>query len=533
MEPKEDSAAAGIKIEELLCPSVFPHPITHLELRETHVSWVILTGSVAYKIKKPLKLDFLDASTLARRRALCEDEIRLNRRLAPELYTGVVAITRDAAGLHMGGSGQTVEYAVQMKQFDASQELPALLSQGQLSLAEVTVLAERLAEFHVHAATAPAGDAFDYIGQLRNSVLGNLATLLSHLDSTQQFPEMGLLIDWTHDSLHTFAARFRKRQEQGFVRECHGDLHAHNIVRWKGRLTPFDCLEFDPKLRWIDVMNDVAFLVMDFVAHDRADLAAGFLSRYVEQTGDYAGIRLLPFYAVYRALVRAMVDALGAEQRPARHRELYERLQCRVHTAADFMQAKSPALLIMHGPSGSGKSWLSEILVPLIPALRIRSDLERKRLAPPPGDAHDAGARQGLYSTEMTRRTYARLAACAEDCLLAGVNTIVDATFLDRQDRRQFRDLAGRLGVAFVIVSCRATEAELARRIAARRTKNDPSDADLAILDQQLQQLQPLPPDEETQVIRVDTMAQDAVSGAVSAVQARAGNLRTLFKGAP
>jgi aminoglycoside phosphotransferase family enzyme/predicted kinase len=530
MEPKEDSTAAGLKIEELLCPAVFPHPITHLELRETHVSWVILTGSVAYKIKKPLKLDFLDASTLARRRALCEEEIRLNRRLAPELYAGVVAITMDAAGLHMVGSGQIVEYAVRMKQFDASQELPALLAQSQIGLAEVAVLAERLAEFHVHAATAPAGDAFDYIGQLRNSVLGNLATLLSHLDPTQQFPEMGLLVDWTHDSLHTFAARFRKRQEQGFVRECHGDLHAHNIVRWKGRLTPFDCLEFDPKLRWIDVMNDVAFLVMDFVAHARADLAAGFLSRYVEQTGDYAGIRLLPFYAVYRALVRAMVDALGAEQRPAQHRELYERLRCRVRTAADFMQAKSPSLLIMHGPSGSGKSWLSELLVPLIPALRIRSDLERKRLAPPP---HDALARQGNHTAEMTRRTYARLALCAESCLLAGVNTIVDATFLDREDRRQFRELAGRLGVSFVIVSCRATEAELARRIAARRTKNDPSDADLAILDQQLRHLEPLPADEDTQVIHVDTMAQDAVSGAVSAIQARAGNLRTLFRGAP
>jgi len=518
----KDRTAAGLKIEELLCASAFPHPITHLELRETHISQVILTGSVAYKIKKPIKLEFLDTTTLARRRVLCEEELRLNRRLAPELYTGVVAITQDADGVHMGGCGSIVEYAVQMKQFDASQELPELLARGEVSLGEVTMLAEQLAEFHTHAATAPAGD-FDYVGQLRNSVLGNLATLLSHLGSTRQFPEMGLLVDWTHDSLHTFAGRFHKRQEGGFVRECHGDLHAHNIVRWKGQLTPFDCLEFDPQLRWIDVMNDVAFLVMDFVAHDRTDLAYGFLSRYVEHTGDYEGIRLLPFYAVYRALVRAMVDALGAEQRPAQHQELFERLQCRVRTAADFMQPKSPSLCIMHGPSGSGKSWLSERLVPLIPALRIRSDLERKRLARTnPGNVQGAAFRQGKYSAEMTRRTYARLAVCAESCLLAGVNTIVDAAFLDREDRRRFQELATRLSVGFVIASCEAGEAELARRIAARRTQNDPSDADPAVLDQQLRHLEPLSADEQAHVIHVDSLP-DAPSKALSALQARVG----------
>jgi aminoglycoside phosphotransferase family enzyme/predicted kinase len=509
------------KIEELLRPTAFPHSTTCLALRETHISWVILTGSVAYKIKKPLKLDFLDASTLARRRALCEEELRLNRRLAPELYVDVVAVTKDRDGVHMGGSGTIVEYAVRMKQFDAADELPTLLSRHEVNLDEVTLLAERLADFHLHAPAVPPGDLFDYVGQLRASVLGNLATLLSHLDSVQQFPEIGVLTDWTHDTLRTFAERFRRRQESGFVRECHGDLHAHNIVRWEGRLTPFDCLEFDPKLRWIDVMNDVAFLVMDFAAHDRKDLAAGFLSRYVECTGDYEGIRLLPFYAVYRALVRAMVDALGAEQRPSLHRELYERLQCRVRTAVDFMQPGSPSLVIMHGFSGSGKSWLSERLVPLIPALRIRSDVERRRLARESGGARAAGFRQGPYAPEMSRRTYARLADCAESCLLAGVNAIADAAFLQRDERRLFQELAGRLSVRFVMVYCEAGKTELARRITARQMGNDPSDADLAVLDQQLRHLEPLLPEERPLTIQVDTTSAGAADQVLAALKAR------------
>jgi aminoglycoside phosphotransferase family enzyme/predicted kinase len=519
----ENCTAPGLRIEELLCSAAFPHPVTQLELRETHVSWVILTGSVAYKIKKPQKLDFMDASTLDRRRHLCEEEIRLNKRLTPEIYEDVVAIAKDASGIHVGGPGSIVEYAVRMKQFETSQELPALVARGEVTVGEVAALAERLAEFHSRAAIAPRADSFDYVAQLRNSVLGNMATLLAHLDSTRQFPELGVLIDWTHDSLHTFAERFRKRQEGGFIRECHGDLHAHNIVRWQGRLTPFDCLEFDPKLRWIDVMNDVAFLVMDFAALDRKDLAYAFLSRYVERTGDYEGVRLLPFYAVYRAAVRAMVDALSAEQHPAKHEEFYERLQCRVRTAVEFMQARSPTLFIMHGPSGSGKSWLSDRLVPLVQALRIRSDLERKRLASAvPAASIESAFRQGVYAPEMTRRVYARLALCAENCLLAGVNTIVDAAFLEAEHRRLFQDLAKRSGVHFVIVSCVAEEDEMASRIANRRlARTDPSEADLTVLEQQLRHPEPLNADELAHAITVDTMLADPVGAAMTNLRAR------------
>jgi hypothetical protein len=529
--PSIEAFATGsesvLNIDELLKGAAYAHAVSDIKLHETHISWVILTGEYAYKVKKRVKLEFLDSTTLATRQFLCNEELRLNKRLAPDLYLEVVPITQDHKGIRLGGTGEIIDYAVKMKQFDSSEELPARLVRADVTAREITLLAERLAEFHRRAALAPDDAGFDYVAQLRDSVLGNVAALLAHLSPLHEFPAMGQLIDWTHDSLHNLHERFRKRQLRGYIRECHGDLHAHNIVRWQGQLTPFDCLEFDPKLRWIDVMNDVAFLVMDLVGHDRKDLAYEFLSRYVEQTGDYAGIRLLPFYAVYRALVRAMVDALSGEQKPAERLELNGRLQGRISTALDFILPKRPSLIIMHGPSGSGKSWLSERLVPLVAAVRLRSDQERKRmLEAESAPGADSAISPDLYTPARNRHTYARLLKCAESCLLGGVSVIVDAAFLNADDRERFRSLAERCGASFVILSCIADKVEMGRRIARRGQENvDPSEATIAVLENQLQGFVPLRADELAHVIRVDTLQPDPQRAAFATLQAREVNL--------
>jgi uncharacterized protein len=513
-----------LHIDALLSPAVYPHPVAKIQVHETHISWVILTGDFAYKIKKRLKLEFIDSRALATRRFLCEEELRLNRRLAPELYVGVVPITQDLTGLHIGGDGRIVDYAVKMRQFEPAQELPALLPRADVSANEMADLEKHLAEFH-HKAHPPADASFDYLAQLRESVLGNLATLLAHLPSLQGSADIGELIDWTHDSLHDLHEQFRQRQAQGFIREGHGDLHAHNIVRWRGQLTPFDCLEFDPKLRFVDVMNDVAFLVMDLFAHARQDLACEFLNCYVEQTGDYSGIRLLPFYAVYRALVRALVDALGGEQKPAERPAWKGRMQGRIATALKFMRPAPPTLYIMHGPSGSGKSWLSERLIPLLGAVRLRSDVERKRLASIATQSVDLSTLPDLYSPAVNQLTYARLLSCAESCLLGGVSVIIDAAFLNVQDRQRFKTLADRLGAAFVIVSCNADREEMARRIMRRAIdKADPSDATVAVLNQQLQAFVPLQTEELRSVIYVNTMQPNSERAAVATLRAREAN---------
>ena len=503
--------------DDLMSAAAFDHPVADLEVLETNTSWIILTGRYAYKIKRAVAFDFLDMTTLARRRFLCEEELRLNRRLAPDLYIDVVAITRGERGLAIGGSAQIVEYAVRMRQFDRSQELSALLDRGDVSAAQIDAFALRLARFH--AAAAPSADCIDFTNteHMRGAVLGNAAVLLAHVDSDLDIPELRPLIDWTRDYLDGSMRWFRQREQDGCIRECHGDLHARNIVRWRGELVAFDCLEFDPKLRWIDVMNDVAFLFMDLAARGRMDLAFVFLNSHVASTGDYDGIRLLPFYAVHRALVRAMVDALAAEQDPRKRRDFSRRFRARIGIAADFVRPKPPILILMHGPSGSGKSWLSERLAPVVGAVRIRSDVERKRLAGlGAGDPH---------TPQFDARTYARLRECATACLQAGLPTIVDAAFLRRDDRDSFKALAARLAVPCVVLSCEAERSILSERIAARaRAAVDPSDADLAVLDGQLRALEPFGADERPLIAAVATSDPRALAVAQEAVGARRGS---------
>ncbi|MFC4308484.1 AAA family ATPase [Steroidobacter flavus] len=497
-----------LRIEELLQLAAFEHDVTHPRLVETHISWVILTGPFAYKIKKPVKLDFIDTSTLERRRHYCYEELRLNRRLAPELYLDVVPITRQGGRAHMGGDGPAIEYAVCLKQFDPDEELPALLDRGDVSLPEILRLGEMLADFHLRTEAISDLYAPEATQRMYDTVLGNLEQLLEYTERQQDIPELRRLWDWTRAEIEAHQAAFEERAQEHRIRDCHGDLHAANVVRFDGRLVPFDCIDFDAQLRCIDVMNDIAFLIMDLYSRDREDLAAALLSRYLEITGDYAGVRLLPFYAVYRALVRAKVDAIAADTK---------RMQRRVRTAVELTQRPQPTLLLMHGLSGSGKSWLSEQLVAPLHALRIRSDLERQRLLG--ASASAAGFKQGNYAPEMSHRVYARLMECAERCLQAGFNVIVDAAFLDAADRELFTSLADRMNVTCVFISCHADPATLLNRVATRAKRgNDPSEADQSVVNAQLRDFKPLK-SEHHRIVEVDTRDTDPVGKVVSSLQ--------------
>ena len=514
--------ASAFRIHELLAPEAFPHPVSAITLRETHISWVILTGPFAYKIKKAVKFDFIDSLTLQRRRHLCEEELRLNRRLAPDLYVDVVAITRKNGCIAIDGDGAAIEYAVRMQQFSASDELPALLTTRDVKVAQMEALAESLAQFHLNATVAAPTQAPAKTELMYQSVFGNLAQLLTHL-SGEYSSALNRLIDWTHDTAQALEPAFEARERSGFVRECHGDLHAANIVRWHGQLVPFDAIEFEPKLRWIDVISDVAFLVMDLASHERTDLASALLSRYLEVTGDYDGVRVLPFYAAYRALVRAKIDALAAEQLPSQAAELRQRLQRRIRAALTWTTRRQPTLVLMHGASGSGKSWLSRQLVPELGAIRIRSDLERKRLAGRQATQPSAASvREGIYAPQFTHRTYGRMVDCAENCLRAGFDVVVDASFLEVTDRELFRGLAKRFGALCLIVSCQADPITLAQRIEERSAgHSDPSDATLSVLDTQLRAMQPFESSEQPDVVAVDTRESDAIQRVVAAIRGR------------
>jgi len=519
------------RLAELLDPACFAHPVSELQLRETPISWVLLTGRYAYKIKKPVHLPFIDASSLQRRQFLCAEELRLNSRFAPELYLDVVPIVEQHGRLRIDAPGAPLEYAVRMRQFAASEELGDQLAQARVTRQDMVALGRSIAAQHASAAVAAADDAYGDPQLLSAQLQENFAALRAALTDAGELQLLERLEGWSRHNIERLQPLLRRRRAGGRVRECHGDLHAGNIVRWHGRLVPFDCLEFAPALRWIDVISDVAFLFMDLLSHARADLAFVFLSAWLEDSGDYEGLRLLPLCAVYRALVRAKVDALGeagAAGEIARSR--HARLRARLDTAARLVSPRASALLLMHGVTGSGKSWVSEQLIGALGAVRMRSDLERRRLGDRSGAVTTpaaAGVGQGAYSAAQRERSYRRLLDCADSALAGGCHAIVDATFLDRSMRQMFEALAQRRHCPLLIVCCRAERATLEARLRERtRRGEDASQATPAVLAAQLQAAEGFSAEELARSVPIDTGSPAAIAAGIDALQARLQRLQ-------
>ena len=489
----------------LLAPDAYPHSVESIELRETHISWVLLTGQFAYKIKKPVDLGFVDFTTLDRRQHFCEQEVHLNRRLAPEIYLDVVPIVATPGGVAVSPGGEPVEFAVRMRQFDERDLASRRLADQRLLPADIDGLAAVLADFH-EAVARPTPQRWGTAAQVSQPVLDNFADLRPLIDDASRLCQLDRLEDWSRKACDRLASTFEQRRESGFVRECHGDLHLGNIVRWQGTMTPFDCIDFNPAFRWIDVMNEVAFLVMDLDDHNRSDFGWRLLNGYLEQTGDYLGLSVLPFYLVYRAIVRAKVDALRLHQSGLSSSE-QRRLTTEWHEYLDlaewYTRTRQVSLTITHGVSGSGKTTSTQGLVQQCGVIRIRSDVERKRLFGRKATEDATGAvAAGIYSPEATERTYARLHRCTQGVLESGFPVIVDATFLRRDLRQQFRSLATGLGVPFQILPFGVDKRLSQERIEHRRHhETDASDATTEVLKHQLQTLDPLSDDELPDVI--------------------------------
>ncbi len=464
---------------------------------ETHISWVLLDGEAAWKIKKPVRLGFLDFADLGARRQACEDELRLNRRLAPALYREVVPVRGRPDAPHFGGDGPTIDYALRMTQFPDDALLSEQLSAGTLDAATVDRLAVRLATFHRQADRAAPDTSFG----APDRVLGATADVLGGLAARSNDPRLAGLVAWCRAEGERLLPRFAARREQGWVREGNGDLHLDNLIAVDGDATAFDCIEFDPALRWIDVQSDIAFLTMDLQARGRRDLAFRFLDRWLEATGDYAGLALHRYYAVYRALVRAMVGAIRRAEGLVAAGPDY------LAIATTLAGAFDARLAITHGVSGSGKSVVAQRLLEAAAAVRLRSDVERKRLFGL--GALDATAALGAavaYSPDATRRTYARLRDLAAAVLDAGYPVIVDAAFLKAAERDAFRQLAATAAVPFSILDCHADAAVLRQRVASRHARaDDASEADIDVLERQLADAEPLAPGERDGVIDIDT----------------------------
>ena len=490
-------------------PECFPHPVSGIRVVETHISWVLLTGTYAYKIKKPVNLGFADFTTLELRRHYCGEELRLNRRFAPGLYLDVVPICGSAGAPRIGGDGPAIEYAVKMREFPQDALASRSLAAGKFGAGDIDALASWAAEFHAGTPAAPADGMLGSPEAVRSSALQNFDQMLPLVKTQSDDGALRALQLWTSHELTARRKALEARKAGGFVRECHGDLHLGNIALLDGKPVPFDCIEFSDELRWIDVMNEAAFVVMDLEDRGRGDLAWRFLNRYLEATGDYAGIEVLRFYLVYRALVRAKVHLVRSRQpRLRRDEKLHLAQACHEYLllARRFSAPRGTAVILAHGPSGCGKTTATQSLVEQLGAIRVRSDLERKRLhqmAPLAASGSALGA--GIYSAESNTATYRRLGVLAQVILAAGFPVVVDATFLLRAEREAFRAIAEKFEVPFRILDFRAPVELLRARVEQRLARaNDASEADLAVLERQIAMRESLTPAEMEVATAVD-----------------------------
>jgi aminoglycoside phosphotransferase family enzyme len=500
LQSTETNTSAAL-VDKLLEPGFYDHPVEHVELVETHISWVFLAGEYAYKLKKPVDFGFLDFSSLAKRQHFCHEELRLNRRFAPQLYLDVVSIggTWEAPEI---GARPVLDYAVKMKSFPQDCQLDRMLAADRLTPEQLDRFAELIAGFHEQAPRAAQDSDYGSAAAAVEPALANFSAIRPRLENEDLKNRLAALESWTRTTAQGLHDDFRQRSQAGFVRECHGDLHLSNMAWFNDQPILFDCIEFSESLRWIDVINEVAFLIMDLDDREEPSLGWRFLNQYLAQTGDYAGLRLLDFYRVYRALVRAKVAALRLEQNGLSQRERANDLALLtsyLQLAETYSQKRQPLLLLTHGLSGSGKTWFVKQLAPLCRAVSLHSDRERKRLHRLATDADSRSAiAGGIYSAAAGRKTYDRLGQLAGGLIESGISALIDATFIRHNERERMRQLAHEHQVALIILDFPLAEDRLRQRLRKRAEEGERvSEANEEVLDYQLQRQEPLSPEEQ------------------------------------
>lgn len=509
-------------IKALQDPKLFDHPVSRFQVIETLLSWILLTGPYAYKIKKPILLDFVDYSSLEKRKYYCQEELKLNQALAGALYVGVIPIrgseahprlNRDGAAEGVGegmGEGEIIEYALKMHEFPQDHLLPRLLLAGRIAEEDLEQMGMMLGKFHHQAEKLEPITAtlssFGTPDRIKSDCLDNFKDYGEEVLNNAPFSAKNLKIikEWTLDKVDALFGFFEKRQSSGFVRACHGDLKINNLVLFENQILAFDCIEFNPAFRFIDITNDIAFLTMDLKAKNYLYEACYFLNCYLSWTGDYEGLKGLRFYELYRAMVRRKVVGLSHGQNYIDEAKSYEEL------ALKLIVPQSPQLILTSGVSGSGKTTLSRKMAAKLSAIHIRSDVERKRLfssyfASETTRDKDSDT-SSLYTKEKTQKTFERLYQLAKQIILDGYSVIVDAAFLSLSSRESFFKLAQSLQVPFHILHCEAPYPLLCERIQKRLAeKKDASDATQVVLEEQLKVVDPFSEIEKEYVISVST----------------------------
>lgn len=496
-------------VADLLRPDAYEPPADDLCLYETHSSWVVLAGPYAYKLKKPVDLGFLDFTTIERRRADCDEELRLNRRFSPEMYLGVVEVTEQDGHYRIGGESGLGEPAVWMRRLPEEGMLPAKLARGDVDMRLARRIGRTLAKLHGRAETGPDIDAY-----------GGPSSVIANWQ--ENFDQMGPFVGRTmssdvNEDIRTYVDQFVRKQApllerrvaDGHVRDGHGDLHAASICIDDGQIVLFDSLQFAPRYRCADLASEVAFLAMDLEYHGRTDLAWAFVDSYVRASGDDELLSLLDFYICYRAYVRGKVRSLRLAQTEQASGDEGGPLIAESRAYFDLAWAHAgglprPPMVVTMGLPASGKTTLARALAGRLGLVHLSSDMARKTMAgiEPTQRGGDAFG-SGLYEPAMTRRTYAALRRDAARWLRRGRGVVVDATFGNPGERTQMQQLAHRLGTDLYVVLCNADDATLIARLERRATEQGVvSDARIELWPELRAAF--TPPDEQPSVLRVD-----------------------------
>ena len=504
--------------------SIYAHRTYDFHVIETHISWILLTGDFAYKIKKPVKFSFLDFTKLENRKFYCNEELRLNSRLAPNLYLEVVAITGSYSHPSFVNNKKPIEYAVKMRQFSQDGLLTTLSAKQQLLSKHIDELATTISNFHQNIPSNSEDDEFGSPQDLHYWTIDCFNQIETLLENKKDFAVEKSIRHWVEKEYEQKNNIFYSRKMQGFVRECHGDLHLGNMVLLDDKVVIFDGIEFNKHLYWIDVMSEIAFLVMDLTKVNYPNYSYRFLNHYLQVTGDYGGLRILKYYLVYRSIVRCKTSLLciaQGEMHTTRVKHLQSEYEAYLNLALSYTKMKQVALIITYGLSGSGKSTYAETLSERLCAIHLRSDIERKRIyGYGATQSSESEIGEGIYTQESTEKTYARLVSLSKSIANSGFTVIMDACFLLKKQRDAVRELADNLSIPFVILELQAKENTLKNRIVSRASnKDEPSEADLDVLKFQLNNYHQLDDIEKDKSVFIDTEKSNSIDCLINQIE--------------
>ncbi|MDX1299242.1 MAG: AAA family ATPase [Pseudomonas sp.] len=511
-------------IAALQNPALYSHPVEQFQVIETHISWVILTGPFAYKIKKPVNFGFLDFTELSAREHFCKEELRLNQRLTQGLYLEVLPINGSVDAPQIGGNGPAIEYALKMRQFPQSQLLSDVQARGELSEAHIDGLAKQIAAFHAVTPAVAVNHPLCAPEAIVAPMRQNFEQIRPLLNDAADLRQLEALEAWTEASYARLEPLLSKRASNGSIRECHGDIHLGNATLLDDQVVLFDCIEFNEPFRLIDIALDAAFLAMDLEDRGLKAHAWRFINAWLEHTGDYAALELLNFYKAYRALVRAKVALFSLAHQTDAVQKAVTLRQYRnyANLAESYSAIPSRFLAITHGVSAVGKSHVAMRLVEALGAIRLRSDIERKRLFGEQKDADLGKLSAGIYTEDASSATYQHLHQLSEAALRAGFPVVIDATYLKQAQREAASQVAEAYGVPFLILDCCAPDEIISSWLEQRKAAGtDPSDATMEVVRTQQTSREPLSADELLHSGRVNTHESASLDTLIARIRQR------------